>query len=217
MPINVHASLLPRWRGAAPIQAAIRAGDIYTGITTMQMDAGLDTGPILLQDSIPIAPTETGESLHDRLADLGANLLIHTLRWLINGSIAPHDQPTQEHLISYAPQIKKEDGEIDWNESAIKIDQHVRAYTPWPGTYTTWNGQRLKILSGYPLARDLGIASGRVCDTSREKTQFAAPFAIGTGHWVYVPTRLQLAGRQAVDAEDFVNGAPGIIGSVLGS
>lgn len=217
MPINVHASLLPRWRGAAPIHAAIRAGDIYTGVTTMQMDAGMDTGPILLQDSIPIAPTETGQSLHDKLAPLGADLLIHTLRWLINGSIAPHPQPTHEDLITYAPQIKKSDGAIDWAQSAIEIDQHVRAYTPWPGTYTTWNGQRLKILAGYPLARDLGIPDGRVLDTRSENLAIPAPFVIGTGMWVYVPTQLQLAGRQALDAESFVNGAPGFLGSVLGT
>ena len=143
-PVNVHASLLPRWRGAAPIQAAIRAGDPYTGITTMVMDAGLDTGPILLQDSIPIAPDETGQSLHGKLAGLGANLLVVTLRWLRAGSISPHPQPTSPALITHAPPLKKEDGANDWTPSAEAIDRPVRAFTPWPGTFTFWDGKRLR-------------------------------------------------------------------------
>jgi len=213
-PINLHASLLPRWRGAAPIQAAIRAGDNYTGVTTMIMDAGLDTGPILLQDSIPIQPDETGQSLHDKLAALGAVLLVQTLQWLLSGSIQPHPQPTKESLITYAPPLKKEDGEIDWKASAVEIDRHVRAYTPWPGTYTFWNGKRLKILAGYPLEADLGLAPGAVLDASSGEK--VAPFVIGTGKGVYAPTRLQLEGRQAVDAAAFLNGAPGFAGSRLG-
>lgn len=215
-PINVHASLLPRWRGAAPIQAAIRAGDVYTGITTMQMDAGMDTGPILLQDSIPIAPTETGQSLHDKLAVLGANLLLLTLRWLSSGSIAPHDQPTDESLITYAPQIKKEDGAIDWSQSAVRIDRHVRAFTPWPGTYTFWDGKRLKILTGYPLAVDLGIPPGRIAETRGTEFEDVAPLVIGTGQWVYAPKKLQLEGKGPVDAASFLNGAPDLPGSTLG-
>jgi methionyl-tRNA formyltransferase len=213
-PINVHASLLPRWRGAAPIQAAIRAGDNYTGVTTMIMDAGMDTGPILLQDSIPIQPDETGQSLHDKLAALGADLLIHTLQWLLNGSIQAHPQPTNEALITYAPQLKKEDGEIDWKASAVEIDRHVRAYTPWPGTYTFWEGKRLKILAGHPIHAAVNLLPGVVGDAHGVET--AAPFVIGTGKGVYAPTRLQLEGRQAVDAEAFLNGAPGFVGGTLG-
>ncbi len=215
-PINVHASLLPRWRGAAPIQAAIRAGDIYTGVTTMIMDAGLDTGPILLQDSIPIQPTETGQSLHDKLAPLGALLLLHTLDWLLNGSITPHPQPSREALITYAPVLKKEDGAVDWTASAVQIDRHVRAFTPWPGTFTTWNGQRLKILEGYPMHIDLGLAPGAVLDAHGTPYEDLTPFVIGTGQGVYVPTQLQLAGRQPVEAADFIHGAPDLIGSLLG-
>ena len=215
-PINVHASLLPRWRGAAPIQAAIRAGDIYTGITTMEIDAGMDTGPILLQDSIPISPTETGQSLHDKLAVMGANLLILTLRWLLSGSIQPHPQPEDEALITYAPMLKKPDGEIDWTQSAIQIDRHVRAFTPWPGTYTTWDGQRLKIISGHPANIDLDLEPGKVADMRDTDLGTPMPFVVGTGRWAYAPEQLQLAGRQAVDAGDFVNGAPDIIGSTLG-
>jgi len=215
-PINVHASLLPRWRGASPIQAAIRAGDIYTGVTTMQMDAGLDTGPILLQDSIPIEPTETGQTLHDKLSILGANLLIPTLQWLLNGSITPHPQPTKESLITYAPQLSKEDGQINWGQSAVEIDRHVRAFMPWPGTFTHWNGKLLKIVTGVPVAGDLNLSPGQVADTRGTDLAEQVPFVIGTGRGLYAPTRLQLAGRQPVDAADFVRGAPGFVGSTLG-
>lgn len=217
-PINVHASLLPRWRGAAPIQAAIREGDAYTGITTMIMDAGLDTGPILLQDSIPIDADETGQSLHDKLAPLGAQLLIHTLNWLLAGSIEPHPQPTNAALIMIAPTLKKEDGAIRWTENAVQIDRQVRAYTPWPGTFTTWNGKRLKIIEGYPMkVRGAALAEpGEVRDVRGTPYEITTPLAIGTGNGLYAPTRLQLAGRQAVDAAAFLNGAPEFLGSRLG-
>jgi methionyl-tRNA formyltransferase len=215
-PVNVHASLLPRWRGAAPIQAAIRAGDRYTGITTMEMDAGMDTGPILLQDSIPIAPFETGQTLHDKLANLGANLLLQTLRWRLNGSIVAHPQPTKETLVTYAPQIKTADGEIDWSKSADEIDRHVRAFTPWPGTYTFWKGKRLKVLSGFPIAVELDLPPGTVVDTDDTELAHAAPLVIGAGKWAYLPTRLQLEGRQALSTLDFVNGVSGFLDSRLG-
>jgi methionyl-tRNA formyltransferase len=217
-PINVHASLLPRWRGAAPIQAAIHAGDAYTGITTMIIDAGMDTGPILLQDSIPIDATETGQSLHDKLALLGARLLVHTLDWMLSGSIQPHPQPANEALISYAPPLTREQGAINWTESATQIDRLVRAFTPWPGTYTFWNGKRLKILEGYPIKTKgkLNVAPGEVLAVDNTPYEITSPFAIGTRGGLYAPTRLQLAGRQVVDAAAFMNGAPDFVGSRLG-
>lgn len=215
-PINVHASLLPRWRGAAPIQAAIRAGDRCTGITTMIMDAGLDSGPILLQDSIPIDPAETGQTLHDKLAPLGAQLLLHTLEWLLSGSIAPHPQPDNPALITHAPQLRREDGALDWTASAVSIDRHVRAFTPWPGTFTTWNGRRLKVLAGFPSTANLGLAPGQVASTAGTPLEGLGPLAVGTGGGVYLPLRLQLEGRQALSAEAFRNGAPDFVGSTLG-
>jgi methionyl-tRNA formyltransferase len=216
-PINVHASLLPRWRGAAPIQAAIRNGDAYTGITTMVIDAGLDTGPILLQDSIPIDATETGQSLHDKLAHLGAGLLVHTLDWMLPGSIQPHPQPTNEALITYAPPLRRDEGAINWTDSAPQIDRLVRAFTPWPGTYTFWNGKRLKILEGYPIKTrgKLNVAPGEVFDVNNTPYDISSAFAIGTRRGLYAPTRLQLEGRQAVDAAAFMNGAPDFVGSRL--
>ena len=215
-PINVHASLLPRWRGAAPIQASIRAGDYSTGVTTMIMDVGLDTGPILLQDSIPISPNETGQSLHDKLAPLGARLLIHTLDWLLSGSIQPHPQPDNPALVTIAPQISKEDGLIDWTQPAHAIDRHVRAFTPWPGTFTTWDGKRLKILDGYAAAGDFNAPPGCVIAAHDLNAPLTTPFAVSTGKGLFAPTRVQIEGRGAVDAAAFTHGAPGFIGAQLG-
>lgn len=216
MPVNVHASILPRWRGAAPIQRAIQAGDLYTGVTTMQMDAGMDTGPILLQDSIPILPDETGQSLHDKLSILGANLLLHTLEWHIQGSIQPHPQPTKEELITLAPMLSKDEGLIEWTQSAVAIDRHVRAFHPWPGTYTFWDGKRLKIIEGIPLPNGLDLAPGEVRDLRGTDFADAGSLAIGTGGGIFIPRQLQLAGRKAQSADDFLNGTPDFTGSVLG-
>lgn len=202
--INVHASLLPRWRGAAPIQAAIRAGDTETGITIMKMDAGLDTGPILSQQAIPIAPDETGASLHDKLANLGGDLLIETLPGYLDGTIQP--QPQDDTYATYAPMIKKEEGQIDWTLDAAAIDRLVRAFTPWPGTYTLWNGQTLKILGG-----TVGVGSyepGLVVNHNGR-------VAIGTGSGLYSPMQVQLAGRSALRTSEFIRGRPDFIGSRL--
>ncbi len=216
MPTNVHASLLPRWRGAAPIQYAIRAGDAETGITTMQMDAGMDTGPILLQETVPIVPNETGQSLHDKLAPLGAKLLIRTLDGVLSGAVVPRPQPDDAALVSYAPMLKKEEGALNWAQSAAEIDRHVRAFFPWPGTYTHWGEKRLKIVAGFP-AEDMRLeaAPGQVLLSAGTPLQARAPLMIATGNGVYVPTRLQLAGRKAQDARAFLNGAPEIVGAVL--
>lgn len=202
--INVHASLLPRWRGAAPIQAAIRAGDAKTGVTIMKMDAGLDTGPMLSQRAIPIAPDETGQSLHDKLALLGAELLIETLPGYLSGAIQP--QPQDETQVTVAPQIKKEEGDINWTQDAATIERLVRAFTPWPGTYTFWNGQQLKILSGVAGAGQ--AEPGRVIETRQG-------FAIGTGNGLYYPAQVQLAGRKAMPTPEFVRGQPAWLGARL--
>ena len=204
--INVHASLLPRWRGAAPIKAALRAGDAETGITIMVMDAGLDTGPMLSQRAIPIAPDETGESLHDKLAALGGPLLLETLPAYLSGAVQPQPQPTDEALITYAGQIKKEEGRIAWTQDAAAIDRLVRAFTPWPGTFTYWEGKLLKIKAGQPAQGH--AAPGQV-------VAHGDGLAIGTGDGLYVPVMLQLEGKKAVDAPDFVRGHAAILGSTL--
>lgn len=203
--INIHASLLPRWRGAAPIQAAIRNGDAETGVTIMKMDAGLDTGPMLLKRAIPIASDETGASLHDKLAILGADLVSEALPAYLNGELEP--QPQDDALSTFAPQIQKQDGQIHWEQDAVAIERLVRAFTPWPGTSTTWNGQYLKILGGF--VQDGKAPIGQVVQTGNH-------VAIGTGNGLYCPTSLQVAGSRAVATADFVNGHQDFIGATLG-
>ncbi len=142
--VNVHGSILPRHRGAAPIAAAILAGDAETGITIMQMDAGMDTGPMLSVGREPIRSDDTTASLSERLSHLGARLLIETLPGYLSGAITPQVQPSEG--ITHSPKINKADAQIDWDRSAIEIDRMVRAYIPWPGAFTGWNGQMVKIL-----------------------------------------------------------------------
>ena len=204
--VNVHASLLPRWRGAAPIQAAIRAGDCKSGVTIMLIDAGLDTGPVLSKRTIPLVPDETGQSLHDRLAVLGAELLIETLPRYFTEEIQP--QPQDEESATYAPQIKKEDGALDWLRTADEIERLVRAFTPWPGTFTSWNGAQLKVLAG---------GTGEGCAPAGQVVERAGLIAIGTGDGLYFPSELQLAGKRRLPVSDFVNGYGEIIGALLGS
>lgn len=208
--INVHASLLPRWRGAAPIQAAILGGDTETGITIMQMDAGLDTGPMLSKAAVPILPMDTGQTLHDKLAVVGGPLLVETVRGFIAGNIQP--QPQNEPLSTYAPRIQKEDGQLDWSQSAIEIDRRVRAFDPWPGTFTFWDGQLLKILAGQiVVGGNKRLLPGQVSLKSG-----VAPLVIGTGEGLYAPTMLQMAGRKAMTAADVVNGFAQMDGVILG-
>ncbi len=203
--INVHASVLPRWRGAAPIQASILAGDAQTGVTIMMMEAGLDTGPMLRAEAIDIAPDETGASLHDRLSELGARLLIPTLDDFLAGRIHPVAQADEG--VTWAPQIKKEDGRVDWAKSAVEIDRQVRAFTPWPGTFTAWGERTLKILGGRPLEGT--EAPGQVIRRD-------GLVAIGTADGLFAPDRVQIAGKPAVEIGAFVNGHADFIGSILG-
>ncbi len=205
--INVHASLLPRWRGAAPIQAAIIAGDTETGITIMKMDVGLDTGPMLRQRAIPILPTDTGQTLHDKLAELGGPLLIETLTGYLRGEIEP--QPQDEAQQTYAPMLKKEEGAIDWTQPADAIGRQVRAFDPWPGTYTHWDGQVLKILGGKLVE---GTAQPGTVKRLGDGT-----VAVGTGSSLYALEKVQLAGRPATLISDFVNGHGTFVASTLGS
>lgn len=203
--INVHGSLLPRWRGAAPIHASIRHGDTETGITIMLMDEGLDTGDMLTKRATPITPQDTAQTLHDRLAHIGAELLVETIQPYLAGEIAPQKQ--EESLVTYAPQITKEEGRIDWSQSAQSIERLVRAFTPWPSTYTFWEGKQVKFLSGSESEGHLafgqvGIINGRI--------------AIGTGNGVFVPSELQLEGKKRVSIEEFMRGYPSFLGAILG-
>jgi methionyl-tRNA formyltransferase len=197
--LNIHASLLPRWRGAAPIQACILAGDTETGITIMQMEAGLDTGPMLLRQSVPISPDTTTASLHDTLAAIGAGLILDAL------AASPPPVPQIEADATYAPKLSREDGRIDWSIAAEAIDRQIRAFDPWPGTFTTIARDHLKILAAKP-ANGTG-APGTVLDT-------ALTVACGTG--AIRLTKVQLPGRAALEADAFLRGHPVPPGTVLG-
>ncbi len=219
--INVHASLLPRWRGAAPVAAAILAGDDTTGVTIMKMDAGLDTGPILSQRSLAITPDDTRESLTARLAQLGADLLHDTLPNWLAGNIEPH--PQDESRVTHAPQIKKAQGRINWNETADDIARKVRAFYPWPGAFTHWQGKPLKILRAAASEywqdeaspsepRRVGRGSGL-----RPGTVIAGPsgLAVVTGRGMLHLYEVQPAGKRPMSADDFVRGARGFVGASL--
>jgi methionyl-tRNA formyltransferase len=208
--LNVHASLLPRWRGAAPISAAILAGDETAGITIMRMDPGLDTGPILRQDSLPIAPDDTSESLGEKLARLGADLLLDTLPDWLAGRIEP--QPQDDALATFAPQLEKEQGHIDWSEPADAIARRVRAFHPWPGTFTTWQGAPLRILRA--SAESSSVPSeGRTPPGTVVATPEGPTVATGRG-WLRL-IEVQPAGKRPMPADAFVRGARGFPGSRL--
>lgn len=203
--LNVHGSLLPRWRGAAPIHAAIRAGDAETGITIMQMDAGLDTGPMLTKAATPITPDDTGATLHDRMAQLGAALLIETIPPYLNGEITP--QPQDDALATYAPQINKDEGRIDWHAPAAQIERTIRAFDPWPGTFTHWGGKLLKVHRGRLRAGALPVGHVDLVEGA---------LCVGTGKELLELVELQLEGRKRVSAGDFLRGHPQIVGALLG-
>jgi methionyl-tRNA formyltransferase len=206
--INIHASLLPRWRGAAPIQRAIAAGDAQTGVTIMQMEAGLDTGPMLLARATPIGPRETAAALHDRLARLGAQALLDALEEIVAGKATPRPQPADG--VTYAAKIRKEEAAIEWSRSAPDIDRQIRAFNPWPIAQTRWNGQQLRIWEAEPTESAAAPSPGRVLATS------AAGIDVGTGSGVLRLTRVQAAGRNAMSAAEFLK-AQRLDGAVLGS
>lgn len=204
--INVHASLLPRWRGAAPIQYAIRAGDSQTGVTIMRMDRGLDTGLILTRIAIPIEADETASSLHDKLSKLGADILADTLHSYVSGTLIPYAQPDQG--ITLAPTLKKSQGLIDWSQPASAIDRLVRAFTPWPGAYTYLNGALLKVIKGRPLGANERQVPGTLL-------LYDAKLAVQTGDRLFVLDEIQPAGKPKMSADAFLRGHEGILGSVL--
>ncbi|MEQ8814346.1 MAG: methionyl-tRNA formyltransferase [Thalassobaculum sp.] len=204
--INVHASLLPRWRGAAPIQRAIAAGDPETGVTIMQMDAGLDTGPMLLRRSVPIGPETTAAGLHDVLAALGAELILPALAGLAAGDLLPTPQP--EDGVTYAKKLERDEGRLDFTRPAAELERLVRAFDPWPGAYFELGGERIKVLSATVLkVGRLANAPGTVLDHE---------LTIACGADALRPTRVQRAGRGPVDTDAFLRGFAVAPGSVLG-
>lgn len=206
--INIHASLLPRWRGAAPIQRAILAGDRTTGVTIMQMDAGLDTGPMLLERPVPIEERETGATLHDRLSQIGADALLEALEGIASGTLAPRPQPQQG--ATYAAKLRKEEARIDWSQAARQIDAQVRAFNPWPIAETLWQGQQLRVWESLPLPETATAAPGSIVGADARGIDVATPE--GTLRLL----RVQAAGRKPVSAGEFLN-AHRLDGAVLGS
>ena len=199
--INLHASLLPRWRGAAPIQAAILHDDRQTGVTIMRMDQGVDTGPLLSQKATLILENETTGGLTKRLADLGAGLLIETLPRYLSGKITP--TPQEDQFATYAPMLKKEDGQLNFNQPAIDLVRQVLAFNPWPGAFTTWNDIRLLIHQASAISEeelDRPIPPG-------EHTIHHKYPAIGTAKGLLVLEEIQPAGKKSMHGKAFLQGA----------
>jgi methionyl-tRNA formyltransferase len=199
--LNVHASLLPRWRGAAPIQRAILAGDRESGITIMQMDQGLDTGPILLRRAIEIGPKETGAGLHDRLASLGAELIVEALEGLAAGRLRPTPQPAEG--ASYAAKLTREEERLDWREPAVQLDRRVRALTPRPGAWCEIAGERVKVLEA-EVVEGHGPPGHLIDDR----------LTVACGAGALRLLKLQRAGKAALPAPDFQRGfrlTPGMV------
>ncbi len=194
--INVHASLLPRWRGAAPIQAAILHGDPETGVSIMLMDPGIDTGPILSQQAIPILPTDTAASLSERLAMTGADLLSETLPRYLRCEIQPRPQP--EEGATYAPMLKKEDGLLNFGETAQELERRVRAFNPWPGAYTPINGQVLKILRAHAVPSEQMAPEKQIV--------YGKMPALAGGRDLLVLDEVQPAGKKPMPGEVFLRG-----------
>ena len=195
--VNVHASLLPRWRGAAPIQRAILAGDRETGVCLMQMDAGLDTGPVLACSSCEIAADDTGSSLHDKLSLLGAGLLSKNLAALENGDLEPG--PQDGDLANYAGKLLKSEARIDWHASATDIANKIRAFNSWPVAETRYDERQLRIWEAYPVPTVSNALPGTVLSASR------AGIEVACGEGRLCIQKVQLPGARAIDAGDFIN------------
>jgi methionyl-tRNA formyltransferase len=199
--LNIHASLLPRWRGAAPIHRAIMAGDAETGICIMQMEAGLDTGPVLLREATEISTTETTGELHDRLSQMGADLIVQALQQI--GTLTPESQPDEG--VTYAQKIDKAEAQIDWTRPAVELDRQIRGLAPFPGAWTMIGAERVKLL-GSRLSDQRG-AAGMALDDA---------FTIACGSGAVTITRAQRAGKGAQDTETFLRGMAVPSGTRLG-
>jgi len=202
--LNVHASLLPRWRGAAPIERALLAGDPVTGVTIMQMEAGLDTGPILLQEAAPIGPEATGGALTARLAALGSRLMLAALDGVSQGTVRPRPQPAEG--VTYAPKLRRGDGRLDWRRPAVALERQVRAFEPRPGAFFYLSGERIRVSGAELLPGDPSAVPGTVLDDR---------LAVACGEGGLRPLRLQRPGRTAQDMPAFLRGRPIPAGTVL--
>lgn len=207
--VNIHASLLPRWRGAAPIQRSILAGDAESGVTLMQMDEGLDTGAMLATATTPIAAVDTAQSLHDRLAQLGATLLMESLPGLADGSLQP--EPQEEALATYAHKLSKDEALMDWARPAEELDRAVRAFNPWPVAHTRYRGEMLRIWRAEPLpgSENAGKEPGTILQAA------ATGLDVVTGEGLLRLHEVQPAGARRMSVADFINSRD-TVGTVLG-
>ena len=196
--INVHASLLPRYRGAAPIQRAILAGDTQTGITIMQMNERMDAGDILLQEVVPIHEDDTADTLGARLSAVGARLLVDTLDALTRGDVVQREQNEREATL--APMVRKEEGAIDWRRGATEIARSVRAFSPWPGAYTKLAGRSMKIHRATPLVAAANAIPGTVLAAAGDR------FEVATGEGLLALLEVQLEGKRRLTAREFLAG-----------
>ena len=205
--INVHPSLLPRHRGAAPVQAAILAGDVVTGTTIMKMDEGLDTGPVLAMRNVALDGSERAPELTERLFALGASMLEETLPAYLGGTLLPAAQAVEGMTI--VKRFSKADSGLDWSKPAAELERQVRAFDPWPGSATLWDGRRIEILEAeVGPTEKTGVPAGHVIDLD-------GGLAVGTGDGLLVLQRVRLEGRQATAARDFLRGYPKIVGATL--
>ncbi len=211
--LNIHASLLPKYRGVSPISEAILQGDTETGVTIMLIDAGVDTGPILLQSAIPIAEDDTTGSLTSKLAVLGANAIIQALPLWVQGKIKP--QPQDDRFASHTRMLRKEDGKIDWSRPAVVLARTVRAFTPWPGAYTNWGNRNLKIIAAHAVQSGTS-AEARAGIVGLSKENSKQTLTITTGKGLLAIEKLQLEGKKVMNAGEFLRGHSQIIGEVLG-
>jgi len=206
--INVHASLLPRYRGAAPIQWSIINGDTETGVTTMMMDPGMDTGDMLVVEKTPIGPRETAADLHDRLSTMGAHALIRTLEKMLDGTL---ERIPQDHkFATHAPMLNKKDGEIDWSMPAEQIECQIRGMTPWPGAFTFSDDMRLKIFRASVLKRDISVQPGTILEC------FPGELRVATGKWALAVQEIQGESGKRLPIDDFLCGCHLPDGTCLG-
>ncbi len=206
--INIHASLLPRWRGAAPIQRAIEAGDAQSGVCIMAMEAGLDTGPVYATVTTPLADDETGGSLHDRLSEMGAQALLDALPQIASGELIP--QPQDDEAATYAHRLSKQEGRIDWALPAQVLSQRIRAFNPWPVAYAQYQGTRIRLwnASVSPMSAPAEASPGKVLAASADGIDVA------TGEGVLRVLQLQLPGKRTLPAGEFLNATP-LLGASL--
>jgi methionyl-tRNA formyltransferase len=209
--LNVHPSLLPRHRGPSPVAGAILAGDEVTGVSIMLLDEGMDTGPVLTQEKVPVSPQDTTGSLTAKLSEIGARLLTQTLPLWTEGKILPRPQENEE--ATYSKAITKESGRIDWQLPALDIWRQVRAFQPWPGCGTTWKGRLLKIIEAVPLP---GVGEAGMVSAIKG-SQSAAPIGVQTGDGILGLLHVQMEGKRVMPAEDFLRGQADFLGAVLPS